>query len=511
MDYDPTAGRGSKFQRGNPEDRPRGPAYAHPMRWTHDFMYAKAVAKDRGYDGRFYTAVTTTGIYCLPSCPARKPKTEHVRFFSSELEAQGEGFRPCLRCHPERFRPGVEPELDEVETLLARVRATPDRFRRVGELVAASGLGATQLAERFRRHLHAAPVLVLQRLRLEAAARMLREAALPLSEVAWAAGYDSASTFHDQFRRHYALAPGAYRNLAEQEQGFCVALPRGYRGANVLAFHGRDPQSHSERVEGGTLWKALEWKGQAVVVELQVEEGRARVQAHGSAPFVELNHALHAQVLRLLGLVQDPAPFERSLAHDTAFQALVRERSGLRIPQTASVWEALVWAILGQQVNLAFAYALRRDLTLRAGLPTAFGLHAHPSPEAVAELDLADLQALRLSRAKAEALLGAARAVVARTLDLEALPLGTATRAEARLLGLKGVGPWTARYVLMRGCGFGDCVPVGDAALVKALQRQFHLEHRPGLSETEALLAPFAPHRSLAVFHLWASLKGTPA
>lgn len=481
------------------------------MRWTHDFMYAKAVAKDRTYDGRFYTAVTTTGIFCLPSCPARKPKTEHVRFFATEAEARGEGFRPCLRCRPERFRPGGEPELEEVEALLTRVRAAPDRFRRVGDLLAASGLGATQVAERFRRHLHAAPIQVLQGLRLEAAAGMLREARMPLAEVTWAAGYDSPSTFHAQFRRHFALTPGAYQRLGQGDGGFTLTLPQGYRGDDALAFHGRDLESRSERIEGRTLWKALLHDGQAQVLELRLEAGQAEVKVHGAAPSPARDYAFHAQALRLLGLAQDPVPFERGLAHNASFQTLVMTRAGLRIPQTATVWEALVWAILGQQVNLAFAYALRRDLIQRTGLPTAFGLHAHPSPEDVARLDVGELQALRLSRAKAEALLGAARAVVAGTLDLEALPQGTATRAEARLLELKGVGPWTARYVLMRGCGFGDCVPVGDAALVKALQRQFHLQERPGPTEAETLLAPFSPHRSLAVFHLWASLKGTPA
>jgi 3-methyladenine DNA glycosylase/8-oxoguanine DNA glycosylase len=175
---------------------------------------------------------------------------------------------------------------------------------------------------------------------------------------------------------------------------------------------------------------------------------------------------------------------------------------------TLDPFEALVWAILGQQVNLAFAYALRRDLIRRVGVPASEGLIAHPDATRIAALEIADLQALRLSRRKAEYLLHAATEVATGRLRLDAPT--TATAAVRNLLALRGCGPWTAQYVLMRGLGFGDGVPVGDAGLTLALQRWFGLDSRPDGSETLRLMAPFAPHRSLATFHLWASLKGTP-
>ena len=221
--------------------------------------------------------------------------------------------------------------------------------------------------------------------------------------------------------------------------------------------------------------------------------------------------AVHRKVARMLGLGLDPAPFEQSLSARPEFQALVAPRLGLRIPLTADVWESLVWAILGQQVNLAFAYSLRRRLTELCGGPRVAGLCAHPGPREVAALEPEALTSLQFSRSKAEYLVLAARAVAEGELPLEALPSGTATAAAAQLSGRRGVGPWTTHYVMMRGCGFGDCVPLGDSGLTAALQRHLDLDHRPGVKETAELMAPFAPHRSLATFHLWASLKGVPA
>lgn len=469
-------------------------------------MYDRAVAKDRAYDGRFFTAVTTTGIYCLPSCPARKPKAENTRFFASEAEALGAGFRACHRCRPDRFQAGENANLDLLETLIARVHEAPGQFRAVEDLVSESGWGATRLAELFREHLHLTPMAYLQRTRIREAQRLLVETPLPISEVALEAGFESPSVFHAQFRRLVALTPGEYRKLAHGD-GFALILPRDFRVEDVLAYHGRDPQSLCERVEGPTLIKAIG----GGVVEIRFEGQKAHCRMHGAMEAGSGQMAVHRRALRMLGLGQDPTSFERSLVRDPAFQALVQPRLGLRIPLTANVWEALVWAILGQQVNLAFAYSLRRALVGRFGQPCPLGLFSHPGPGELAEADVDDLLALRLSRAKAECLLRVAQAAASGALELETLPDQPAFRVSARLLAIKGIGPWTAQYVLMRGCGFGDCVPIGDAGLTLALQRHHGLDHRPGPAETLGLLAPFAPHRSLAVFHLWASLKGVPA
>ncbi len=166
-----------------------------------------------------------------------------------------------------------------------------------------------------------------------------------------------------------------------------------------------------------------------------------------------------------------------------------------------------MWTIVGQQVNLAFAYALRRTVVELAGEPVD-GMREHPTPAAVAALDYADLTARRFSRRKAEYVIDTARLLASGELALD--PGAAATATERRLLEVRGLGPWSVQYFLMRGGGFADCVPVGDAALGSALMRFFALDARPGPARTLELMERFAPFRSLATFHLWHT-PGDPA
>ncbi|HEU4952459.1 MAG TPA: hypothetical protein VFT46_10935 [Holophagaceae bacterium] len=279
-----------------------------------------------------------------------------------------------------------------------------------------------------------------------------------------------------------------------------LLLPPGYRAEDTLAFHGRDPESPSERVADGVLRKALWMGGKPRIATIRFEAG----QAHLSAAETE------APVRRMLGLHLDPGPFERAARRDRLFGPLVKARPGLRVLLTATPFEALVWAILGQQIHLGLAFRLRRRVIARYGA-VVDGLIAHPRPEDLAEADPDELGAMQVSRAKAAAIRRLSAAVASGALPLDALAGWDAAEADARLQAEKGIGPWTSHYVLMRGLGLPDCVPLGDSALATALEVRLGLEARPGVKAVAALMAPYAPHRSLASFHLWASLKGTPA
>jgi len=471
------------------------------MRWTKEHLYGRILAKDATFDGRVITGVLTTGIYCLPSCPARKPLIENVRFFQDEASAQSSGLRPCKRCRPDAFYRGDDADLARLETAMAQAIARPAAFPEVEALAEATAVGVTKLKDLFRDHAHQQPAAYLQRIRIQAACNRLAAGQGDLIDLASSSGYESTSGFHEAFRRQTGLSPGAYRTMLAADT-FTLPLPVGLRVADVLAFHGRDGQSVSERVIGACLKKAFLCGGQASVLTMTFGEKSMAVSLTGASGPAAMAVA-HGAALRLLGWHGDPTAFE--LAHPD----LARGRVGLRVLLTLDPFEALVWAILGQQVNLAFAYALRRDLIRLAGVPAADGLIAHPGARRIAALDIPALQALRFSRRKAEYLLHAASEVAVGRLRLE--DQLTATSASRRLLALRGCGPWTAQYVLMRGLGFRDGVPVGDAGLTLALQRWFKLEVRPDGPETLRLMAPFAPHRSLATFHLWASLKGIPS
>ena len=216
------------------------------------------------------------------------------------------------------------------------------------------------------------------------------------------------------------------------------------------------------------------------------------------------------RLLRVLGLANDPARFEAQIAASAALAPLIAGQQGLRVPLIADPFDAIVRAIVGQQITLGFAATLRRRLIKRVSSEIAEGIFAPPTPAQVAALDVADLTALSFSAAKARYLIGAAQAIVAGSLQLDALAHTSATRLERTLLGVHGIGPWSAHYLMMRSYGFLDCVPVGDTGLTAGLQRFFALKARPDKRETLDLMTHFRPYRSLATFHLW-QRQGTSA
>ncbi|HEX5725424.1 MAG TPA: Ada metal-binding domain-containing protein [Longimicrobiaceae bacterium] len=469
-------------------------------------MLQRFYARDRSSDGRFLTGVLTTGIYCLPSCTARKPRPENVRFFQTQEEARSAGLRPCRRCRPDDFYRAYDPDLHLVETLAADVRRRPGAFADAAAMTAASGIGTTKLSALFRRHWHTTPAAFLARERVAAACRLLADDAAGLTDTAFAVGFESLSAFHDNFRRLTGLTPGDYRRLGASAE-FVLALPDDYLAAHVLLHFGRDAASPTERVRGTELAKALRLDGVPARLVVRLEAGAARCRVEAERPVSpEAMRAAHAAAVRILGLGSDAPGFERHLARRPDLARLLEGRRGLRIPLTADAFEGLVWVIVGQQVNLAFAYALRRELIERCGEPAGGGMRTHPTAEAVAALDYADLTARRFSRRKAEYVVDTARLAARGELLPDLLAEGPATRAEQALLAVRGLGPWSVHYFLMRACGFADCVPLGDAGLTTALARFFGLGHRPGVEETAALMEPFAPFRSLATFHLWTTL-----
>jgi AraC family transcriptional regulator of adaptative response / DNA-3-methyladenine glycosylase II len=183
------------------------------MRMSPSQMYDRVLAKDRDCNGRFYFGVRTTGVFCLPSCTARKPRRENVQFFPTCAAAREAGFRACRKCHPEDFGRDADPVLATIKALVAEVRQSPANFADTRALVHRSGFGPTRLTELVRQHCATTPAGLLRQARLDHARRQLRQDDTPLAEVAGAAGFASLSVFHAQFRRHHGLTPAAYRAL----------------------------------------------------------------------------------------------------------------------------------------------------------------------------------------------------------------------------------------------------------------------------------------------------------
>lgn len=284
-----------------------------------------------------------------------------------------------------------------------------------------------------------------------------------------------------------------------------IALPAGYRVADILAFHGRDAEGLAEQVEPQGLRKGVLLDGVPVLLDVRLGDAAAACTVHADGKLSARGKRLADDaLLNILGLRIDPAPFLKAVRKDALLGPLAKRQPGLRIVQSATIFEALTWAIIGQQINLTFAIALRRTFIAQAGRAHSSGLWCYPEAADVARLTPMDLTSRKFSRAKAETLLRLAQLVDAGELVLE---LGGDLDATcAALLAVKGIGPWTVNYALLRGYGYADCSLHGDVAIRAALQHLLGEDSKPDMARTAALLEQYKPHRTMAAAHLWASL-----
>jgi len=472
------------------------------MRMTDAQMYARLLASDADYDGRFFTGVLTTGIYCLPSCKARKPKPGNVRFFPTAEAARAHGLRPCRKCHPDDFARGAYPVLESIETLVGEIRENPAAFADARAIVRRSGFGTTRCFELFRRHTHATPAEVLMRARIATAQRALLTSDTSVAEIGFAAGFETLSAFHDNFRRLTGMTPAGYRSLRPAGR-FEVALPADYALPYLRHALARDPESRDIHLEGDNATVAVRLPEPSL---LRLELSPSSVAVSCPAGRAVETHRI---VVGLLGLDHDAAGFAR-LARRLGFARLVAHAPGLRISVTPSVFDGLLWAIIGQQINFSFACRLKRRLLELCGTPIGDGMIVPPPAAEVAQLDPSDLLPLQFSKQKAGYLIATARLIADGSLDLEGLRASSATRAERTLLAVRGLGPWSVNYLMMRSLGFADCVPLGDTGVTSGLLALMHLEERPDIDATRRLMSVFSPYRSLATAHLWMLNRTVP-
>jgi AraC family transcriptional regulator of adaptative response / DNA-3-methyladenine glycosylase II len=472
-----------------------------PVIEDQDRCYRAVLSRDRRFDGVFYTGVLTTGIYCRPSCPAVTPHRRNVRFFVSAAAAQTAGLRACKRCRPDTT-PG-SPEWDVradvagramrlindgvversgVPGLAARLGYSERQLNRV--LVASLGAGALALAR--ARRAHTARILV-------------ETTAMPLADVAFAAGFASVRQFNDTFRATYAATPSALRSrspgAASGDLTLRLAVREPFDGPALLDFLAVRAVPGVEEVVGGTYRRTLDLPHGPGVVALTPEPAAVRcaLRLHDLA---DLPVAVE-RCRRLLDLDADPLAVLDALGDDPVVGPLVRKRPGLRVPGHVSGAELAVRAVLGQQVSVAGARTLAGRLVAAYGtpLPVPDGSLTHLFPSAAA---LATASPLPLPAARATALTTLAAAVASGALDVDR---GVDRAAvSAALLALPGIGPWTASYVALRALGDPDAFLPTDLGVRHAVAAL-----APGLAPA-ALAEAWRPWRSYALMHLWTSL-----
>ncbi|WP_331344595.1 hypothetical protein [Cellvibrio sp. UBA7661] len=302
-----------------------------------------------------------------------------------------------------------------------------------------------------------------------------------------------------------------------------LTLPADFRRTDFIDFHQRDNQMLAERWDESHVYKGIIWNNlpaclqfsftskQQVQINLDIDAGRKKIDT------AQTQQQLHKLANHMLGLNQPTKKFETFAQQHADVCNLVNQQSGLRVPQAASPFEALSWAITGQQISLGAAISLRRKLIQRAGIAHSSGIFCYPQAKQLLELTEDDLRACSFSTTKATTLLTLAQAIHSGILPLQQWlddywngnPLA-AEDIYAQLIGMRGIGPWTIHYALLRGFGWLDGSLHGDAAVRRNLQRlltaqqKYRSTEKISPRETEAWLANFSPWRALVAAHLWA-------
>jgi DNA-3-methyladenine glycosylase II len=283
-------------------------------------------------------------------------------------------------------------------------------------------------------------------------------------------------------------------------------LPRHFRRDDILAFHRRDAQQVAERVDDGTLQKGITWAGAPACLTVRFRARRAEAElAIDGASADRAAEALERMARRMLGLTQRIGNFERRHRGHPQIGRLIAGNPGLRVPLAATPFEALAWAVTGQQISVAAAVSVRRRLIQAAGLRHSGGLWCFPDARRLARLGEADLREAGFSRAKAQTLCALSRHVARGRLPLDAwADAPPVEEIRARLSQIRGIGPWTIDYALLRGFGWLDGSLHGDVAVRRGLQTLLDSPDSIGAADAQRWLAAFSPWRALVAAHLWA-------
>src|SRR5688500_12212470 len=467
--------------------------------------YRAVAGRDARFDGWFFTAVHTTGIYCRPSCPARTPLARNVSFFTTAAAAQGAGFRACRRCRPDAA-PG-SPEWDVRADVVARaMRLIADgEVERSGVpgLAARLGYSERQLHRQLVGELGVGALALARAQRAQTARLLIETTDLPMADIAFAAGFASIRQFNDTVREVFATSPtGLRRTGSGANQGapgwltLRLAARAPYGAAEVLLFLGAHAVPGLEEWDGTTFSRVLDLPHGPAVVQLSpAAEGGAGVTARLRLTELRDLGAAVTRCRRMLDLDADPAAVDDVLGADPALAPLVAGAPGRRVPSSPDAQELAIRAVLGQQVSVAGARTLTARLVTAAGtpLPEPVGTltHTFPRPDALAD---ADLTAVGLTGTRRRTVHALADALARGAIPLD--PGADRDEAGRALLGVPGIGPWTAALVGLRGLADPDVWLPGDLALRKSLA---------ALDSSDADAATrWRPWRSYAVLHLWA-------
>ena len=515
----------------SPTDTATAPTAAQTA--ADDGRYLAVLARDARFDGHFFTAVTSTGIYCRPVCAVRTPRRENCRFYALAAQAESAGFRPCLRCRPELAPQAMVWSVQDASGILVQqavrlldapelwpTSSTPGEGATVARLAERLGVSDRHLRRIFEAALGVSPLQYLQTRRLLTAKQLLTDTAMPVTQVALASGFASVRRFNAAFSGHYGLNPTQLRRSGATDG---AAPGTGRAGAVRLAWRPPFDVAALLAFFERRQFHGVEWvlPGEATLrrtVRLQHGPTASTGQPHEttgwlSARFDVARHQVLLQtsdslypvlplvirrVRALLDLDADPA------AINAVLHPYFPDGDGLRVPGAFDGFELAVRAVLGQQITVAAARTLGQRLVERLGEPITTPWpelsRLFPTPATLAAADGDVLGQMGIVRQRQAAIVALARAVGSGTLALHAG--ADVAHTTAALCALPGIGDWTAQYIAMRVLRWPDAFPAGDVALHKALAVQG--QKNPARAATVASQA-WRPWRSYAVLRAWAA------
>ncbi len=521
---------------------------------SSDACYLALKSRDARFDGQFFTAVTSTGIYCRPVCRVKAPKRENCRFFMHAAQAESAGFRPCLRCRPELAPLRNEPvwSTEDASNILASqaVKLLGDAaiagdYTSIAQIAAKLGISERHLRRIVEAHLGVSPLQFLQTRRLLAAKALLTDTRLPIQDVALSSGFGSLRRFNAAFLQHYGMPPTRLRKQLAQDassqadtpsrslekiQG-SIRLQLGFRppyDAQALLAFWQQRQLDTMEFIANTADSirainpfSLKSCTPSMVRSLSISHTSARGTATlrgwlQATPDLEKNVLriqLSDQLAPALPLITqrlraafdlDADPF----AVDSALAQSFKGGEGMRVPGSLDGFEIAVRAILGQQVTVAAGRTFTQRVLQTFGEPIQTPwpqiTRCFPMPQTLANATPESLGALGIVKQRQTALIALSRAVASGALNLNSPP--QPLQVIEQLKALPGIGDWTAQYIAMRALRWPDAFPAGDIALHNAMSLRHEISPVKRARLAEAASQAWRPWRSYAVFRIWAGL-----
>ncbi len=484
-----------------------------------DEIYDRArLARDSRFDGQFYVAVKTTGIYCRPICPANSPKRENIDFYPSAAAAGEAGFRPCLRCRPESA-PGTPAWGGTSTTVRRGLRLIASGALDDGNIESlADRLGVTSrhLRRLFSKHLGASPLAVAHTQRLHFAKQLINETSLPMRDVSLAAGYGSVRRFNDTFRKTYGKTPRELRRVeaAERQSSGDAALRirLAYRTPfnwhAMLNFFTHRATPGVEEVDGQVYRRTMSFEGSHGIIEVQPDQKHGYLSLSLSAINTDALFDTVQSAREVFDLGAPAADINEALGKDSALKKMLRKQPGIRVPGAWRGFELTVRAILGQQISVKGATTIAGRIANRYGEKLSVEntdrpenlSRLFPTPDVLARARFNDIG---LIRSRAQTIRSLAQAVKSGDVSFETNQDPTAFCEN--LKSIRGIGDWTAQYVSMRALKNPDAFPASDLALLKVLAKPARMTPK----ELEARAENWRPWRAYAAMTLWSALASS--